>query len=178
MNDTLKLIETRTINDALVNGYYGKKEAWFTRDEIGSVLGYADPRQSIANIHNRHKERFSDKSVQINLICTDGKSYDTTVYNFKGVADNTPMGKVMVTVMLAFAEYERDMIVERTSMGKAMKREHDPDWREGRTLKEIDNEQFEKLAQKQKDGLITVADCCRELGISRSTWYDRSRKVG
>lgn len=87
MNDTLKLIETRTINDALVNGYYGKKEAWFTRDEIGSVLGYADPRQSIANIHNRHKERFSDKSVQINLICTDGKSYDTTVYNFKGVME-------------------------------------------------------------------------------------------
>ena len=95
-----------------------------------------------------------------------------------GVADNTPMGKVMVTVMLAFAEYERDMIVERTSMGKAMKREHDPDWREGRKLKEIDNERFEKLAQKQKDGIITVADCCRELGISRSTWYDRVRKVG
>lgn len=184
MNDTLKLIETRTINDALVNGYYGKKEAWFTRDEIGSVLGYADPRQSIANIHNRHKERFSDKSVQINLICTDGKSYDTTVYNFKGVMEICRWSKqpkadmVMVTVMLAFAEYERDMIVERTSMGKAMKREHDPDWREGRKLKEIDNEQFEKLAQKQKDGLITVADCCRELGISRSTWYDRSRKVG
>lgn len=65
------------------------------------------------------------------------------------------------------------MIVERTSMGKAMKREHNPDWREGRKLKEIDNEQFEKLAQKQKNGIITVADCCRELGISRSTWYDR-----
>lgn len=42
------------------------------------------------------------------------------------------------------------MVVERTSMGKAMKREHNPDWREGRKLKEIDNEQFEKLAQKQK----------------------------
>ena len=66
------------------------------------------------------------------------------------------------------------MIVERTSMGKAMKREHNPDWREGRKLKEIDNEQFEK----QKNGIITVADCCRELGISRSTWYDRVRKVG
>ena len=57
------------------------------------------------------------------------------------------------------------MIVERTSMGKAMKREHD-------------NEQFERLAQKQKDGIITVVDCCRELGISHSTWYDRVRKVG
>ena len=32
-----------------------------------------------------------------------------------GIADNTPMGKMMVTVMLAFAEYERDMIVERAA---------------------------------------------------------------
>ena len=70
------------------------------------------------------------------------------------------------------------MMVERTSMGKAMKRERDPNWREGRKLKEIDNAQFERLAQKQKDGIITVADCCWELGISRSTWYDRVRKVG
>ena len=94
-----------------------------------------------------------------------------------GVADNTPMGKVMVTVMLAFAEYERYMIVERTSMGKAYKREHDPAWREGRKRKEIDHEQFRNLAQKQKDGLMTVADCCRELGISKATWYEKLKEV-
>lgn len=90
-----------------------------------------------------------------------------------GVADNTPMGKVMVTVMLAFAEYERDMIAERTAMGKAMKREHDPEWKEGRKPLEIDCSRFEKIAQKQKRGIMTVADCCRELGISRSTWYNK-----
>lgn len=39
-----------------------------------------------------------------------------------GKADNTPMGKLMITVMLAFAEYERDMIVERTQTGKAVAR--------------------------------------------------------
>ena len=39
-----------------------------------------------------------------------------------GKADNTPMGKLMVTIMLAFAEYERDMIVERTQSGKAVAR--------------------------------------------------------
>ena len=32
------------------------------------------------------------------------------------------MGKLMITVMLAFAEYERDMIVERTQTGKAVVR--------------------------------------------------------
>lgn len=114
MNDTLKLIETRTINDALVNGYYGKKEAWFTRDEIGSVLGYADPRQSIANIHNRHKERFSDKSVQINLICADGKSYDTTVYNFKGVMEICRWSKQPKADMVMEALYDMAESVART----------------------------------------------------------------
>ena len=94
-----------------------------------------------------------------------------------GVADNTPIGKVMVTVMLAFAEYERDMIMERTSIGKAYKRDNDPNWREGRKRKEIDRERFENLAQKQKEGLMTVADCCRELGISRATWYERVKGV-
>lgn len=40
-----------------------------------------------------------------------------------GVADSTPMGKLIVTVLLAFAEFERDMIVERTQSGKAIARE-------------------------------------------------------
>lgn len=95
-----------------------------------------------------------------------------------GIADNTPMGKVMVTVMLAFAEYERDMIVERTSDGKTYKREHDPAWREGRKPVNIGVELFQSYRQKQREGIMTVSDCCRELNISRTTWYKLRRKVG
>lgn len=40
-----------------------------------------------------------------------------------GKADNTPMGNLLVTILLAFAEYERDMIIERTQSGKAIARE-------------------------------------------------------
>lgn len=39
-----------------------------------------------------------------------------------GRADNSPMGKLMVTMLLAFAEFERDMIVERTQAGKEIAR--------------------------------------------------------
>lgn len=39
-----------------------------------------------------------------------------------GIADNTPMGRLMVNMLLAFAEFERDMIVERTQAGKAVAR--------------------------------------------------------
>ena len=68
-------------------------------------------------------------------------------------------------------------VADNTPMGKAYKREHDPAWREGRKRKEIDHEQFRNLAQKQKDGLVTVADCCRELGISKATWYEKLKEV-
>ena len=37
-----------------------------------------------------------------------------------GLMDNTPTGKLIRSVMLAFAEFERDMIVERTQEGKAV----------------------------------------------------------
>jgi hypothetical protein len=37
---------------------------------------------------------------------------------------------------------------------------------------------FEKFLKKQKDGEMTVAECCKELGISRSTWYNKVAEVG
>lgn len=45
-----------------------------------------------------------------------------------GMMDNTPTGKLVRNVMLAFAEFERDMIVERTGEGKAIARQN-PDFK-------------------------------------------------
>ena len=92
-----------------------------------------------------------------------------------GKFDNSPSGKLIRTVFLAFAEFERDMIVERTTEGKAICRENNPEWREGR--KEIDTPDFEKFLEKQKRGEISVKDCCKALNISRSTWYNRVSEV-
>lgn len=88
-----------------------------------------------------------------------------------GIADNTPMGKLMVTILLAFAEFERDMIVERTAAGKEVAKANNPDWHEGRTRMDIPD--FEKFLKKQKEGILSVTECCKALGISRSTWYKR-----
>lgn len=48
-----------------------------------------------------------------------------------GVMDNTPTGKLIRNIILAFAEFERDMIIERTQEGKAIAKKQ-PDFREGR----------------------------------------------
>lgn len=94
-----------------------------------------------------------------------------------GRADNTPMGKLMVTIMFAFAEFERDQIVERTSTGKAVAKASDPEWREGRRKIEVSEEDIRKFSRKQKDGLMTVDEIVAELGISKRTWYNRLKEV-
>lgn len=51
-----------------------------------------------------------------------------------GIMDNSPTGKLIRNIFLAFAEFERDMIVERTQEGKSMAKQN-PDFREGRPKK-------------------------------------------
>lgn len=87
-----------------------------------------------------------------------------------GVFDDTPMGRLMQTILLAFAEFERDMIIERTSTGKAIARQN-PDFKDGRPKKQVSRSDFEQLFQQQQKGLISVSQACEKLKISRSTWY-------
>ena len=83
-----------------------------------------------------------------------------------GLIENTPTGRLILNVLLSFAEFERDMIVERTSEGKALKRATDPDFKEGRPRKEIPTEFFELLKSK-----VSIAEACAKLGIHRTQWY-------
>lgn len=50
------------------------------------------------------------------------KGVDVHVLNM-GLMDNTPTGRLIRHIMLAFAEFERDMIVERTQEGKVIARQ-------------------------------------------------------
>lgn len=92
-----------------------------------------------------------------------------------GIADNTSTGKLLLNIMFAFAEYEADMIAERTSEGKAEKRATDPNYKEGRKTIEVPD--FEKYLAKTKKGEMTVVDCCAVLGISRAKWYNLCKGV-
>lgn len=87
-----------------------------------------------------------------------------------GRLDGTPTGKLMRNILLAFAEFERDMIVERTSEGKDRAR-LDPDWKEGRHSVEYDASLFETMLVRVNRGEVSVTDAAAELGISRAKWY-------
>ena len=94
-----------------------------------------------------------------------------------GLIDNTPTGRLMVTMLLAFAEFERDMIVERTTIGKQVARAKNPAYKEGRKEKFIDQQVFLHLVEQNKKGEMSVAACCKYLNISKGTWYNRLKEI-
>ena len=62
-----------------------------------------------------------------------------------GLIDNTPIGKLITTILLAIAEFERDMIIERTQAGKEIARSKNG-FREGRP----------PIDQKKKDFAVDL----------------------
>lgn len=88
-----------------------------------------------------------------------------------GLMDNTPTGKLIRNIMLAFAEFERDMIVERTQEGKAIAKQN-PEFREGRPKK------YSKKQINHAIGLLkqySYKEVQQLTGISKSTLI-RNRK--
>lgn len=91
-----------------------------------------------------------------------------------GLIDNTPTGRLIMTVLLAFAEFERDMIVERTMEGKAIAKQN-PDFREGRPKKYSRKQIEHALELLNSNSYKQVEDLT---GISKSTLIRAKKKRG
>lgn len=83
-----------------------------------------------------------------------------------GRLDNSPSGKLMTTVVLAFAEFERDMIVQRTTEGKAYAKKHNKDYKEGRPRRKI-TDRYRKIYEYKLNHTYKETELMS--GLSRST---------
>lgn len=82
-----------------------------------------------------------------------------------GLVEDTPTGRLVFNVMSAFAEFERDMIVERTQEGKAIAKQRE-DFREGRPNKYTKKQITHALGLLESHSYKQVEDMT---GISKST---------
>ena len=89
-----------------------------------------------------------------------------------GLISNTPIGKVTLNCLLAFAEFERDMIVERTQAGKAIARTK-AGYREGRPP--INETKVQHAVELIESG-HTYKEVVAMTGISKSTIIRAVRK--
>jgi DNA invertase Pin-like site-specific DNA recombinase len=66
-------------------------------------------------------DRFARSMTQGSILVNEllNKGIKVNILNI-GMMDNTPSSKLIRNIFFSFAEFERDMIVERTSEGKAI----------------------------------------------------------
>lgn len=78
-------------------------------------------------------DRFARSITQGNEIITELINRGIRVHILSiGILDNSATNSLLRNVMLAFSEFERQLIVERTSSGKLYCRENNPNYKEGR----------------------------------------------
>ena len=93
-----------------------------------------------------------------------------------GLVENTLTGNLILTVMLAFAEYERGTIVERTQLGKMVAKQN-PNFKDGRPKK------YTPIQIEHALSLLSSGKSYKEVeeitGISKSTMIrnKKGRKV-
>ena len=91
MSNELQVLTKRNFNGVCLDCYgQNNQDAgdfWATREQIGELLGYDDPKNAITKIHSRNKARL-DKFSKGCQIVTPMKGVRTAiVYNFKGLLE-------------------------------------------------------------------------------------------
>lgn len=108
----------------------------------------------------------------------------TTLIDFQGqdwIADM--VNNILIEVLGAIAQNEREKTHRRQREGidamqvvNGKKVSAKTGRTYGRQVVAADVD-FEKFLEKQKDGFMTVRECCKAIGISRATWYNRCKEV-
>lgn len=111
-------------------------------------------------------DRFARSTIQGCTIVEEliNRGVKVNILNM-GMLDNTPSSTLIRTIFFAFAQFERDMIVERTQEGKAIAKTK-PDFKEGRP-KEYTETQINMALDLLKDHSYT--DVEKMTQISKST---------
>lgn len=134
-----------------------------TRPELDKLLGKLKEGDTIIVCK---LDRFARSVSQASEIITEliDKGVTVNVLNL-GILSNDSVNTLMRNVLLAFAQFERDMIVQRTQEGKAIARQN-PNYKEGRPLKFSDDQIKYALHLLETESYTKVTAIT---GISKST---------
>ncbi|WP_454015430.1 recombinase family protein [Bacillus sp. Marseille-Q7846] len=92
-----------------------------------------------------------------------------------GLLEDTTMGHFFLQTMLAVAEMERNLIIERTQEGKEIARKR-PDFKEGRP-KKFNEQRLKEALELRKKMAYSMKKTADVTGISLSTLERYARKI-
>lgn len=172
LEDQVKLLKSNGATEIYEEAYTGTE---IERPEFSKLLEVLEAGDTLMACKYDRISRSATKGSEIVKELLD-KGVRVHILNM-GVVDDTPIGKLLMTVLFGFAEFERDCIVERTQSGKEIARQK-PGYREGRPKLEVETEALKIFYEKQKRGELSSSECAKELGISRASYYNLIKRAG
>lgn len=142
----------------------------FDRPKFQELLSVLEKGDSLVVTKLDRFARSTEHAIQTIKMLFD-KGVKVHILNM-GIVEDTPTGRLMFNIMSAFAEFERDMIVERTQEGKAIAKLN-PDFKEGRPKKYNKEKMDHALRLLETESYRKVE---RITGISVSTLQREKRK--
>lgn len=135
------------------------------RTELKNMLDYAREKD-IIYIHDFSRLARNTKDL-LNIVEELNKKNVTLVSNKENIDTSTPTGKLMLTMIGAIAEFERQNLLERQREGIAIAKQQNK--YKGRKEIKIDNNVFDELYNKYVNRQINKVEFAKLLNISRPT---------
>lgn len=141
------------------------------RPEFIQVLSELDAGDTLIVTKLDRFARSAEDGVKLirNLL---SKGVNVRILNM-GLIEDTSIGRLMLRMMSAFAEFERDLVVERLAEGKAIAKQRE-DYREGRPRKYSKEQMIHAMKLLESHSYTQVE---RMTGISKATLTRYKRKM-
>lgn len=165
-----KILERYSNAEIIEESYSGAKD----REIFNKVLSTLESGDTLVVTKLDRFCRTTKEGLQyIDLLMSNGVKIH--ILNM-GLIEDTPMGRLIVTNLLAFAEFERAMIIERTQSGKAIARTKDG-FKEGRPKKHTPKQMENALSMLSiNGGKYSYKEVEEITNISKSTLIREMRK--
>lgn len=163
-----KLLQENGAEKIFSDSFTGKKA---DRPELNNLLKTIHEGDTLMCTKlDRIARSLSDGSRLINDLID--REIKVNILNI-GIMDNSPSSKLIRNIFFAFAEFEREMIVERTLEGKEIAKQNQ-DFREGRP-KKYSRKQIDHALQLLHDNSYKQVE--EMTGISKSTLIRAKRII-
>lgn len=170
LEEQTETLQKNGVQKIFADVYTGKQ---MERPELDKLLAVLQPGDMLIITKLDRIARTSIEGFETIKAIVD-KGVTVNILNM-GIADvKTAIGKATLQIMLAYAEMERDLIYERTQDGRVYKREHDPNYKEGR--KPVPKKQLQAAIEDLKQ--YSYKESAERHGISVSTLQRGARRAG
>lgn len=143
------------------------------RPILKELLAYARPGDTI---YIKDFSRISRSTRDLLDLLEELEQKQITLVSINESLDtSTPTGKLLVTMIAAINEFERNNLLERQREGIALAKQKGI--YKGRQKIKTNDQQILELLQDKDKGYITITEIAKRLNISRATLYRRIEEL-